>query len=140
RGYGRERTAKTRRRRAIKPKVRTAPSGTAFTEKDLFHLSRRRDGLRLILETALDAVVIIKSDGIVADWNDRAMSVFGWSSDEAVGRIMADLIIPERYREAHRKGLQRYLESGKGKVIGRRNEVAGVRKKSKEISDERVLS
>src|SRR5262249_7723526 len=134
RRHGSGRTAKTRRRRAIKPKVRTAPRGTAFTEKYLFHLSRRRDGLRLILETALDAVVIIKSDGIVADWNDRAMSVFGWSSDEAVGRIMADLIIPERYREAHRKGLQRYLESGKGQVIGRGNQGSGFGKKGRGIS------
>jgi hypothetical protein len=67
RRHGSGRTAKTRRRRAIKPKVRTAPSETAFTEKDLFHLSRRRDGLRLILETALDAVVIIKSDGTASD-------------------------------------------------------------------------
>ena len=60
------------RRRAIKPKARTAPSTTTNTGKDLFHLSRQRDGLRLIMETALDAVVIMKSDGIVADWNDRA--------------------------------------------------------------------
>jgi PAS domain S-box-containing protein len=92
------------------------------------------------LETALDAVVIMKSDGIVADWNDRAMSVFGWSSDEAVGRIMADLIIPERYREAHRKGLRRYLESGKGEVIGRRIEVSGLRKNGEEFPVELSIS
>ena len=103
--HGGRRPVKTRRHRTIKPKARTAPSRTANTGKDLFHLSPQRDRVRLILETALDAVVIMKSDGIVADWNDRAMSVFGWSRDEAVGRTMADLVIPERYREAHRKGL-----------------------------------
>jgi PAS domain S-box-containing protein len=96
--------------------------------------------VRLILETALDAVVIMKSDGIVADWNDRAMSVFGWSRDEAVGRIMADLVIPERYREAHRKGLRRYLESGKGEVIGRRIEVSGLRKNGEEFPVELSIS
>jgi PAS domain S-box-containing protein len=140
RRHGGGRTVKTRRRRTIKPKARTAPSRTANTGKDLFHLSRQRDGLRLILETALDAVVIMKSDGIVADWNDRAMSVFGWSRDEAVGRIMADLIIPERYREAHRKGLRRYLESGKGEVIGRRIEVSGLRKNGEEFPVELSIS
>src|SRR6516164_3902564 len=61
-----------------------------------------QDALRLVLETALDAVVVMKSDGVVADWNDRAAGVFGWPRDEAGGRIMADLIIPGRYREAHR--------------------------------------
>ena len=64
----------------------------------------RREELRLILETALDAVVVMKPDGVVADWNDRAVGVFGWSREEAIGRIRADLIIPERYREAHRNG------------------------------------
>ena len=93
----------------------------------------RRDELRLILETALDAVVVMKSDGVVADWNDRAVGVFGWSREEAIGRTMADLIIPERYREAHRNGLRRYLESGKGQVVGRQIEVSGLRKNGEEF-------
>jgi PAS domain S-box-containing protein len=93
----------------------------------------RRDELHLILETALDAVVVMKPDGVVADWNDRAVGVFGWAREEAVGRIMADLIIPERYREAHRNGLRRYLESGKGEVVGRRIEVSGLRKNGEEF-------
>jgi PAS domain S-box-containing protein len=107
---------------------------------NLFHLSPQRDGLRLLLETALDAVVIMKSDGVVAEWNGRAVSVFGWSRDEAVGRTMADLIIPERYREAHRKGLRRFLESGKGKVVGKRNEVSGLRKNGEEFPVELSIS
>ena len=63
------------------------------------------DALRLALETALDAVVVMRDDGIVADWNDQAVNVFGWTRAEAVGRAMADLIIPERYRQAHKNGL-----------------------------------
>jgi len=100
----------------------------------------RRDELRLILETALDAVVVMKHDGVVADWNDPAVAVFGWSRDEAVGRIMADLIIPERYREAHRNGLRRYLESGKGKVLGKRIELSGLRKNGEEFPVELSIS
>jgi len=104
------------------------------------YLYPRRDDLRPILETALDAVVVMKSDGIVADWNDRAAAVFGWSREEAVGRVMADLVIPERYREAHRKGLRRYLESGKGEVVGRRIEVSGLRKNGEEFLVELSIS
>src|SRR5215467_2238821 len=140
RRHGGRRPVKTRRRRTIRPKASKAPSRTTNTRKDLFHLSQQRDGLRLILETALDAVVVMKSNGIVVDWNDRAVSVFGWSSDEAIGRIMADLIIPERYREAHIKGLRRYLESGKGEVIGRRIEVSGLRKNGEEFPVELSIS
>ena len=103
--------AATRCKRTVGQEAQDQAQGSQSAEQDcqkgegLFHLSPQRDRVRLILETALDAVVIMKSDGIVADWNDRAMSVFGWSRDEAVGRTMADLVIPERYREAHRKGL-----------------------------------
>jgi C4-dicarboxylate-specific signal transduction histidine kinase len=53
---------------------------------------------------------------------------------------MADLIIPERYREAHRNGLRRYLESGKGKVVGRRIEVSGLRKNGEEFPVELSIS
>jgi PAS domain S-box-containing protein len=98
------------------------------------------DALRLVLETALDAVVVMRSDGVVEDWNDRAVGVFGWSRDEAVGRTMADLIIPERYRDAHRTGLQRYLETGRGDVLGRRIEVSGLRKNGEEFPVELSIS
>jgi PAS domain S-box-containing protein len=70
------------------------------------------DALRLVLETALDAVVVMGEDGIVAGWNVRAVHMFGWTREEAIGRAMADLIIPERYHAAHKNGLQRYLKSG----------------------------
>jgi PAS domain S-box-containing protein len=99
-----------------------------------------QSALRLVLETALDAVVVMNSDGVVADWNDRAAGVFGWSRDEAIGRTMADLIIPERYREAHRNGLQRYLETGRGSVLGTRIEVAGLKKNGNEFPVELSIS
>src|SRR5208337_2341310 len=92
------------------------------------HASPPTDALRLVLETALDAVVVMRDDGIVADWNDQAVNVFGWTHEEADGRAMADLIIPERYREAHKNGLKRYLSSGEATVLGRRIEVSGIRK------------
>ena len=115
-------------------------SAIGDTEQSFPRLPAARDGLRLILETALDAVVIMKSDGVVADWNDRATSIFEWSRDEAVGRTLADLIIPERYREAHRNGLQRYLESRQGEVLGKRIEVSGIRKNGEEFPVELWIS
>ena len=135
RSKARSNLAKAQRRKAEMPRRRAAPR--LARERDEYP---RRDELRPIMETALDAVIVMKSDGVVADWNDRAVGVFGWSRDEAVGRIMADLIIPERYREAHRKGLRRYMESGKGEVIGRRIEVSGLRKNGEEFPVELSIS
>src|SRR5215470_9796407 len=135
RSKARSKLAKAQRRKAEMPRRRAAPR--LARERGEYP---RRDELRPIMETALDAVIVMKSDGIVADWNDRAVGVFGWSRNEAVGRIMADLIIPERYREAHRKGLRRYMESGKGEVIGRRIEVSGLRKNGEEFPVELSIS
>src|SRR5689334_13425162 len=87
-----------------------------------------RSALRPILETALDAVVVMNPDGTVAEWNDRATEIFGWPQTEAVGRVMADLIIPERHRDAHRQGLALFLETGEAKILGKRIELSAVRK------------
>jgi PAS domain S-box-containing protein len=124
----------------LQVQVKLGPTMSIIGDAGTDYLYPRRDDLRPILETALDAVVVMKSDGIVADWNDRAAAVFGWSREEAVGRVMADLVIPERYREAHRKGLRRYLESGKGEVVGRRIEVSGLRKNGEEFLVELSIS
>ena len=70
---------------------------------------------------------------MVAGWNDRAVNVLGWTREEAVGRAMADLIIPERYRVAHKNGLERYLSRGEATVLGRRIEVSGIRKNGEEF-------
>jgi PAS domain S-box-containing protein len=72
-------------------------------------------------------------DGHVAAWNEVAEQVFGWSAAEASGRIMADLIIPERFREAHAAGLARYLQTGEERVLGRRIEISACRRDGREI-------
>src|SRR5437763_17187939 len=83
---------------------------------------------RGILDTALDCVITIGGDGRVLEFNPAAERVFGFSRQEAVGKELAELIIPVRMREQHRRGLARYLKTGEGPVIGRQIEVAGFRK------------
>ena len=98
------------------------------------------EGLRLLLQTTLDAVVVMTAAGTIADWNDRAVDVFGWTREEVIGRPMADLIIPERYRDAHQNGLKRYLQTGKAVVLGRRIEVSGLRRNGEEFPLELSIS
>ena len=99
-----------------------------------------REGLRLTFETALDAAILMNSEGAVADWNDRATDAFGWSRGEAVGQTLADLIIPKRYREAHVNGLRQYLATGKRRFLGRRFEVWGLKKNGEEFPVELSIS
>lgn len=72
---------------------------------------------RLILDTANDAFISIDEQGLVVDWNQAAERTLGWSSDEALGRPLAETIIPERYRAAHHRGVRRLLDTGQGPVL-----------------------
>jgi PAS domain S-box-containing protein len=79
--------------------------------------------LELLFDAALDAIVGMNAAGQITHWNRSAEATFGWRKQEVIGKEMASVIIPERLREAHRRGLRRYLESGVDHVLNRRLEL-----------------
>jgi len=81
---------------------------------------------RLVVESALDAVVTIGSDGTISGWNPQAEATFGWSQAEVVGRAIDEIVMAERFREPHRQGLARYLATGEEQVLNRRVELQAV--------------
>ncbi|WP_119156493.1 PAS domain S-box protein [Caldimonas tepidiphila] len=86
-------------------------------------VGQSRDILEKVIDSALDAFVLIDSDSIVIAWTRQATVMFGWSSEEAVGQSISELIIPPGLRQAHHAGMRRYLETGQHAVIGRRIEI-----------------
>lgn len=86
-----------------------------------------------VLETALDAVIVMGEDGVVAGWNSVAESTFGWPRDQAIGRQLSDLIIPPQHRAAHHQGLKRYLETGHGPVLNCHIEISALRSTGEEF-------
>lgn len=94
---------------------------------------------RLVIETAYDAFIGMDSKGLITDWNEQAKIIFGWSKAEALGKSLAETIIPERFREAHRIGLARFLITGVGPVLNKRIEMVGVRKNEKEFPCELTI-
>jgi PAS domain S-box-containing protein len=91
-------------------------------------LRQSEERLRNILNTALDAVIGMDAEGRIVEWNLWAETVFGWTSDEAIDRLLADTIIPEQYREAHKNGLSRFLSSGEYRLMNRRIEMTALRR------------
>jgi diguanylate cyclase (GGDEF)-like protein/PAS domain S-box-containing protein len=81
---------------------------------------------RQIIETASSAYVAMDVEGYVIDWNERATETFGYPREEAIGRRLAELIIPEEQRAAHEAGLRRFAIVGSGPLVGRRIEVTAV--------------
>jgi PAS domain S-box-containing protein len=96
-------------------------------------LRANEERTRLIVETALDAVIMIDSAGVITSWSGQAESTFGWSRSEALGRELAETIIPPRYREAHRRGLERYLATGEGTVLNRQITLAAIHRDGHEF-------
>lgn len=95
---------------------------------------------RAILDSALDCIIVMNASGRVVEFNAAAERVFGYTRDEAVGKELAELIIPPALRERHRQGLRRYLETGEGPVLGRRIEITGVRADGSEILVELAIT
>jgi PAS domain S-box-containing protein len=96
--------------------------------------------LGAILKTALDAVIIMDSDGRIIGWNDVASGLFGWTPAEAVGAILAELIIPPAFRMHHEKGLRHFMATGDGPLLRRRIEVSALRRSGEEFPVELSIS
>ncbi|HVF84066.1 MAG TPA: PAS domain S-box protein [Sphingomicrobium sp.] len=93
-------------------------------------------GLQSVLDTALDAVVVMDVGGLIVGWNTHAAEIFGWEPEEALGQRLSDLIVAPEYRAAHENGLSRYLITGEGPVLNRRIEVMAVRRDGGEFAVE----
>lgn len=93
-----------------------------------------------VIETALDCVIAIDHEGRVLEFNPASESLFGWDRSEALGQLLGDLIVPERMREAHRAGMEKFLATGVGPVIGKRIEVPALRRDGTEFPIELAIT
>lgn len=97
------------------------------------NLQHSEESARLVLENSLDAVINMDIDGNIIEWSGAAESIFGYRRDEAIGRLLGDLIVPEVHREAHAKGMKRLLTTGESKIIGKVVEIVALRRNGEEF-------
>jgi PAS domain S-box-containing protein len=95
---------------------------------------------RAILDLAHSAFISMDEEGRIAYWNVRAEEIFGFTRAEAVGRVLADTVIPERLRETHWEGLRRFIEKGEGKALNKRLEMTALRCDGSEFPVELTIS
>jgi PAS domain S-box-containing protein len=96
-------------------------------------LKESKDRIGQIIDQALDGFVSMNSEGVVTAWNKSAEEIFGWPAHKAIDRRLSELIIPERYRSAHERGLQRYLETGKGPLLDKHVELLALHRDGHEF-------
>jgi len=104
------------------------------------HLKASQQRLQVIIDTSPSAVISADEAGLITGWNSKAEEIFGWSHDEAVGRTLIGTIIPRRYRDAHQRGLARFIETGEGRLIGNTVELAGLHRDGHEFPVEVSVS
>ena len=92
-----------------------------------------------ILESSLDAIIVIDHQSKILEFNPAAEQIFGFRRAEVLGQSMADRIIPERLRARHYQGLANYLAKGEGPVLRRRIELSGIRANGEEFPVELAI-
>ncbi|GAO42769.1 PAS domain-containing sensor histidine kinase [Flavihumibacter petaseus] len=91
-------------------------------------LEAREQELEAIFNNAPDAVVVIDSKGLIVRWNHAAEQLFGWTAAEIRGHPLGETIIPPQWRDAHTRGMERYLQTGESRIIGKTIEIQAWRK------------
>ncbi|MFZ1884932.1 MAG: PAS domain S-box protein [Rhodoplanes sp.] len=122
------------------------PAGVVLALIDITQRKHTENALRAsetrlstIIETAVDAIVIIDERGIVQSFNPSAEKIFGYGSDEVVGKNVA-LLMPEPIRSEHDGYIASYITTGVGKVINIGREVEGCRKDGTKIALDLALT
>ncbi len=95
---------------------------------------------RRIVEMALDGFIGMDAAGVITEWNVQAEQMFGWSRQEAIGRLLSATIIPAQHREAHERGLRHFLATGEGPIMNKRIEITGIHRDGHEIPIELAIS
>lgn len=95
---------------------------------------------RTITSSARDAIVMMDNEGKTSYWNEAAERIFGYTKDETIGKDLHRIIAPEKYREAYRKGLNKFWKTGQGAAIGETLELSAIRKDGTEFPIEISLA
>lgn len=106
----------------------------------LANLRESESRARAVIENALDSVIIIDSKGIILEFNPAAERTFGYAREEAMGKAIGELIVPEELRDRHESGLRRARFGGPSKVLDQRLEFPAIRSDGSTLQVELLIS
>jgi PAS domain S-box-containing protein len=95
---------------------------------------------RLVIESALDAVVSIDAQGKIIDWNRQAETIFQWTRDQAMGRDFCQTILSLPHQDAQAQTFRTFLETLDGRVFDRRIETLAVKRDGSKFPAELAIT
>jgi PAS domain S-box-containing protein len=90
-------------------------------------LESSETGRSTILESALDGIIMLNHEGRIIEFNPAAERIFGYTRAEAMGKSLANTIIPPGQREVYLRGLESFLRTGEAPIIGQHVETTAMR-------------
>ncbi len=127
--------------------IQPVPEGLFILSIDITERKKKEEEIRqseekrrLIMTSALDAIICMDTSGIITFWNPKAEEVFGWEENEVMGKLLSSTIIPEKFRAMHDAGLEKYLQTGKGPVLNALIELKAINKQHQEFPVELTIT
>ena len=102
-------------------------------------LNESEERFRSLVDSATDAIVVADGRGFIVSWNRSASVLFGHAREDTIGKPLT-ILMPERYRSGHEKGLARMESTGTSRVIGSVVELHGLRSDGTEFPIELSLA
>lgn len=100
----------------------------------------KAEQLEATVSASLDGIIIIDSEGNIVEFSESAERIFGHKKNDIVGKLMSEIIVPDRYRDAHDKGMARMRDTGKANILGQRIEIEALRANGEEFMSELAIS
>jgi len=107
--------------------------------RDISERKQAEQKFRSVTESAIDAIISADHTGEIVSWNKAATRILGYTEEEAIGQRL-ELIIPDRFHDAHRNGMARFTATGEAHVIGTTVELFACTKGGEEVPIELSLS
>ncbi len=108
--------------------------------EEMENLLKAEARTKTIIERSLDCIVAMNDEGMIVEFNPSAEQTFGYTRSEAIGKPLAELLIPPRLRDRHRRGLNNYIANGEGAIIDKRVEMEAMRADGAEFPVELTIS
>lgn len=96
-------------------------------------LKQSEERNRLIMNSALNAIITINTRGEITFWNNQAEVIFGWQREEVLGEKLDEIIIPNIHKEGHKLGMKKFMETGEGPVLNKQLELPALHKNGNEF-------
>jgi two-component system, cell cycle sensor histidine kinase and response regulator CckA len=95
---------------------------------------------KTLFESSLDAIIVTDGEGKILDWNARAELVFGWAARQAIGRTVAETILPPRLRVDGSSAIEAFLRTADSSAVSEPIETRALTREGTEIPIEVTIS